>query len=185
MKNELECIMKHLGFSVDQSLMLSQSPQSGMQGEQDCTGQGVPAPHCSRTNRSNRCPALPLCSSITEGSFPSFSQLEMILFQGHSPSGNGLTLCLGAEFSLQDTGVDPAPFPVCPAARKRAEPIRWSGCHGSFWLPRVSWTLSPCSQQDRPAQWHTDLHSSGSTGGKGRGAAEIECIGSGTLGTHR
>lgn len=178
--------MKHLALSVDQSLMLSQSPQSGMQGEQSCTAQGEPGPHCSRTSRSNRCPALPLCSPITEGSFPSFPQLEVILFQRDSPSGNGLTLCLGAEFSLQDTGVDPAPSPLCPAARKRAEPIGWRGCHGSFWLPC---TVSPCSQQDRPAQWHTDLHTAppqlSSTGGKGRETAEMECTGSGTLGTHR
>lgn len=49
----------------------------------------------------------------------------MILFQRDSPGGNGLTLHAGAEFSLQDTGVDPAPFTLCPDARKKAEAIWW------------------------------------------------------------
>lgn len=90
-----------------------------------CTGQGA-GPLLQQDQQVQQVPQLFLCAvSLTEGSLPSFSQLEMILFQRGSPSGNGLRLHPGAEFSLQDTGVDPAPLTLCPAARKRAEAIWW------------------------------------------------------------
>lgn len=55
MKKQLGWIMKHLAFNMHQSLELSKSPRSEMQGEQcgigrSRTGQGDPAPQCSRTN---------------------------------------------------------------------------------------------------------------------------------------
>lgn len=63
MKNQLEWIMKHLAFTMDQSPTLSQSPQSEMQGEQcgtgcSCTGQADPT-----AAGPTGAPALPLCSS--------------------------------------------------------------------------------------------------------------------------
>lgn len=85
-----------------------------MQGEQgrtgcSCTAQGEPGLLLQQDQQVPQLCAAPL----TEGSFPSFPQLEMILFQRDNPNGNGLMLHPGAEFSLQDTGVDPAPFTLC------------------------------------------------------------------------
>lgn len=74
MKKQLEWIMKHLAFSMDQSLMLSQCPSSEMQGEQgrtgwSCTGQGDPALPLQQDQQVQQVPQL--CAvPLTEGFLP-------------------------------------------------------------------------------------------------------------------
>lgn len=76
MKKQLEWIMKHLAFNMHQSLKLSKSPRSEMQGEQcgigrSCTGQGDLAPQVKQDQQVQQVPHLFLCAvPLTEGFFP-------------------------------------------------------------------------------------------------------------------